>query len=196
MPPHRISRPSGEDGTAASVSPIEDARRQRQLDDLFREHGEFLRRLAGRLCRRTFDPDDLVQDVLERTVQHFDRLPDGVDHRAWMSRVMRNLFIDQLRRRASSPPATSMDAEPLAPPPDAAEWWERLDAEAIRAKLAEVPEELRAAFELFALEGCSYQVIAERLGVPKATVGTRILRARRKLKQLFTRAAGDGGSDD
>ena len=98
--------PPGEDAPGASVLSLEDARRQRQsrdqLDSLFREHGEFLRRLAGRLCRGSFDPDDLVQDVLERTVQNFDRLPPGVDHRAWMTRVMRNLFIDQLRRSAAA----------------------------------------------------------------------------------------------
>jgi RNA polymerase sigma-70 factor (ECF subfamily) len=192
--------PPGEDAPGASVLSLEDVRRQRhsrdQLDSLFREHGEFLRRLAGRLCRGSFDPDDLVQDVLERTVQNFDRLPPGVDHRAWMTRVMRNLFIDQLRRRTAAPGAVPLDAEPVAPPAEHREWWEGLAADDIRAKLHAVPEELRAAFELFALEGCSYQAIAERLGVPKATVGTRILRARRKLKQLFSRTGPDGSEGD
>ncbi|MBC7973464.1 MAG: sigma-70 family RNA polymerase sigma factor, partial [Myxococcales bacterium] len=89
-------------------------RRQHQLDQLVREHGQFLRRMAARLCRRNFDPDDLVQDVLERTLQHFDRLPPGVDHRAWMTRVMRNLFIDHVRRRASAPASTPLDVEPAA----------------------------------------------------------------------------------
>jgi len=169
--------------------------RQRQLDRLVREHGEYLRRMATRLCRRNFDPDDLVQDVLERTMLHFDRLPPGVNHRAWMTRVMKNLFIDHVRRRTSSPVAP-LDAEPENPPVDARAWWEELDAEDIRARLAEVPEDLRRAFDLFTLQGCSYQTIAERLGVPRVTVGTRILRARRKLRQLFTRASGPEDGDD
>ena len=185
-----------EDGPPASVLPLDDARRRRQLDQLFRDHGEFLRKLARRLCRSAFDPDDLVQDVVERTVQHFDRLPAGVDHRAWMTRVMRNLFIDRLRRRASAPTALPLDAEPAAPPPDDRAWWETLDAAAIEAQLERVPEELRVAFALFAIEGCSYQAIADRLGIPKATVGTRILRARRKLKQLFMNPSGQESSDD
>jgi RNA polymerase sigma-70 factor (ECF subfamily) len=187
----KVPRPQrGEDGPGEPVVSLDDARRRRQLDALFREHGPFLRRLAARLCRKNFDPDDLVQDVLARTLQHFDRLPPGVDHRAWMTRVMRNLFIDQVRRRAASPVSASLDIEPVAPPPELREWWERLDADDIRAQLQEVPEELRRAFDLFALEGCSYETIATRLGVPKATVGTRILRARRKLKQLFMKASG------
>src|SRR5262249_41486827 len=113
-----------------------------------------------------------------------------------MARVMRNLFIDQLRRRTAAPAAAPLDIEPEAPSPDAPAWWERLDSDDVRSKLQDVPEELRSAFGLFALEGCSCQAIAERLGVPKATVGTRILRARKKLKQLFTRASGQEDGDD
>jgi RNA polymerase sigma-70 factor (ECF subfamily) len=156
------------------------------VDELVREHGEFLRRLAAHLCRSSFDPDDLVQDVLERTVRHASRLPADADHRAWMARVTRNLFIDRVRRRASSHVAASLEGEPAAPPPEEPRpWWEHLGADDVRARLHDLPAELRGAFELFALEGCSYQEIAARLGIPKATVGTRILRARRHLKRLL-----------
>lgn len=174
-----------EHSTGASVTSVDDVRRQRRVDELCREHGVFLRRLAASLCRSSFDPDDLFQDVLERMLHHFDRLPPGVDHRAWMARVMRNLFIDRVRRRAAAPAAVELTDEPVLPAPDAGEWWEKLDAEDIRARLHQIPGELRDAFSLFALEGCSYQEIAARLAIPKATVGTRILRARRRLKQLF-----------
>lgn len=175
----------GEDGREVSVRSFEDAWRRQKADDLFRAHGEFLRRLAARLCRSAFDPDDLVQDVLERTVSNVHTLLPEHDHRAWMARVMRNLFIDRLRRRSAAPAESALEEETPAPPPPPREWWEGLDADDIRARTAELPEELRGAFELFMFEGCSYADIAARLGVPKMTVGTRILRARRRLKQLF-----------
>lgn len=178
--------------TGASVTAIDDARRQRRVDELCREHGAFLRRLATALCRSSFDPEDLFQDVLERTLQHFDRLPHGVDHRAWMARVMRNLFIDRVRRRAAAPAAVELGDSHASPPADRAAWWEKLDAEDIRARLPELPAELREAFSLFALDGCSYQEIAARLNIPRATVGTRILRARRRIRQLFDPTAGAG----
>jgi len=180
-----------EHSPGASVTSVDDARRQRRVDELCREHGVFLRRLAASLCRSSFDPDDLFQDMLERTLHHFDRLPPGVDHRAWMARVMRNLFIDRVRRRATAPAAVELEDEPASPAPEDVAWWETLDAADIRARLREIPEGLRDAFALFALEGCSYQDIATRLGIPKATVGTRILRARRRIKQLFDRARPD-----
>lgn len=189
-------REPGEDRGADSVRSFEDAWRHRQVDELFRAHGDFLRRLARQLCRSSFDPDDLLQDVLERTVSHVHALaPDG-DPRAWMARVMRNLFIDRLRRRAAAPAQDALPEETPAPPAEPREWWEGLDADDIRARMKELPDDLRAAFELFVFEGCSYAEIASRLGIPKMTVGTRILRARRRLKQLFIASRGTEGSHD
>ncbi|HZJ67409.1 MAG TPA: RNA polymerase sigma factor [Kofleriaceae bacterium] len=165
------------------------------MDELFRLHGDFLRRLARHLCRAAFDPDDLLQDVLERTVQHVDALAPHGDHRAWMARVMRNLFIDRLRRRAAAPAQDALPEDAPAPPPESRAWWEGLDADDIRARMAGLPDEMRAAFELFVFEGCSYAEIARRLDIPKMTVGTRILRARRKLKQLFVASRGTEASE-
>jgi RNA polymerase sigma-70 factor, ECF subfamily len=187
---------SGEDQEEASVRSFEEAWRRRQVDELFRAHGDFLRRLAARLCRSAFDPDDLLQDVLERTVLNVHTLSPGHDHRAWMARVMRNLFIDRVRRRAAAPPPATLEEETPAPAAESREWWEGLDADDIRARVHELPEELRSAFELFMFDGCSYAEIAERLRIPKMTVGTRILRARRRLKQLFLAARGTEARDD
>lgn len=184
----RVSRQEDPGGT--SVRSFDDASRRRQVDELFRAHGDFLRRLAARLCRPPIDPEDLLQDVFERAVLHVHALVPEMDHRGWLARVMRNLFIDQLRRRTAAPKHAALDDEAPAPAVDAREWWEGLDGDDIRARLAELPGELRQAFELFAFEGCSYADIATRLGIPKMTVGTRILRARRRLKQLFLAARG------
>jgi len=40
-----------EHSTGANVTSLDDARRERRLDELCREHGAFLRRLAASLCR-------------------------------------------------------------------------------------------------------------------------------------------------
>jgi RNA polymerase sigma-70 factor (ECF subfamily) len=140
------------------------------------------------LCRGQFDAADLVQDVLLRTLSHHDRLPEGVNHRAWMAQVMKNLFIDQVRRRNP----VRADVDPSAVPatiPDEPAWWQSLDAEHVRAALAELPDDQREVFDRFAFRGESYQQIADALGIPKATVGTRILRARRRLKELLEKRA-------
>lgn len=169
------------------VLEIDGARIRQRFDRAVREHQPVLLDLARKLCRGHVDPDDLVQDVLETTLKHFAELPADTNLIAWMTRVLRNRFIDRCRRLKTRGTQTSIEDTPVASPTAEAEvWWQRLGADDIRARLGELPSEQRAAFELFAFEGASYQQIAERLGIPKATVGTRILRARTRLKQLLT----------
>lgn len=170
----------------ASVDPSDELVSRRRLADLTREHHAFLARLARRLCREKFDAEDLVQDVLVKAVAHFDRLPADVNLAAWMARVMRNLFIDRVRSHAAQPLAVDVDDVVLtAPDPDEREWWESLTADEVRTTLPQLPEELREAFERFAFRRESYKTIAAALGVPPATVGTRVLRARRHLRAIL-----------
>ena len=153
------------------------------LANLARDHHAFLLALARKLTRGNFDAEDLVQDVLVKTVTQFATLRAVVNHRAWMTQVLKNLFIDRVRRKKTR---DKLDAlEPETAPPDEPIWWMTLDAGDVRAAVAKLPDELRETFDRFALRDESYQTISDALAIPKATVGTRILRARRRLKQLL-----------
>lgn len=178
-----------EERASASVESLDDARRRRLLEDLARSHRTYLESLARRLCRHHLDPDDLVQDVFEKAFRAAQPIPGGVNERAWLSRVLHNLFIDKLRRRAAR--REDPFEEPAELPGEASAWWHSLTVEEIRATLARLPEDQRVTFELFAFEGKSYDAIASTLGIAKATVGTRILRARQKLRELLSQGRGD-----
>jgi RNA polymerase sigma-70 factor, ECF subfamily len=176
------SNVTGEDPRPRAVVP-EKGSSPPALADLATDHHAFLLALARKLVRGNFDAEDLVQDVLVKTVTHFATLPPAVNHRAWMTQVMKNLFIDRVRRKQ-----TRDKVDPVAlevAPPEQPIWWMTLDAGDVRAAVAKLPDELRETFDRFALRNESYQTISEALGIPKATVGTRILRARRRLKQLL-----------
>lgn len=179
-----------EDEAEPSVTSLEDARRRRHLEQLNQSHGGYLLGLARKLCRSQLDPDDLVQDVLEKTLR--SPIPDGANERAWLTRVMQNLFIDKIRRAKAR--REDLTAEPLAAPMPADDhaWWEAITVEQIQQQLVRLPAEQRQTFELFALEGKSYDEIAATLGIAKATVGTRILRARQKIRDLLIKERGDG----
>jgi RNA polymerase sigma-70 factor, ECF subfamily len=178
-----------EEAASASVESLDDARRRQKIGEWTRLHRSYLDALARRLCRNQLDPDDLVQDLFEKTMRSLHTIPEGANERAWLSRVLHNLFIDKLRRRAARR-EDPLD-EPIEPPREDHAWWQRLTAEEIRATLSRLPEDQRMTFELFAFEGRSYDEIAAALGIAKATVGTRILRARQKLRELFTLERGD-----
>lgn len=150
------------------------------LADTVRVHRPALIALARRLCRPPLDPADLVQDTLERLVARRPAHPDGVAARAWLFRVLRNRFID-LTRGPRYPRALD-PAELPAPEPEPEPWWRTMSPAAVDAALAALPPALRAPLALHALDGLDYQAIADRLGVCRNTVGSRICRARRRLR--------------
>jgi RNA polymerase sigma-70 factor (ECF subfamily) len=173
--------------TATTVGSDGHARHAR-VEEMIRVHGQYLHRLARRLCRPPVDPEDLVQDVFERALRAAS-LPEEDVARAWLSRVLYNLFIDRLRRQ-------HVRHEPLVDdPPDRAAadtpaWWESLGEPQIRAELARLSEAQRATFELFSFHDKSYRAIAAELGIAMATVGTRVLRARETLRLRLTERYG------
>jgi RNA polymerase sigma-70 factor, ECF subfamily len=152
------------------------------FEDLSRAHGDYLRGLARRLCRTQYDPDDLVQDTFLRTLK--SPIPAGANERAWLSRVMHNLFIDAIRRRGARKEDVLVDvAAPVVDTDDA--WWQSLTAADVRSVVERLPEDQRTAFTMFAFDGKSYTEIAAAQGIAKATVGTRILRARQRIRELL-----------
>lgn len=179
-----------EDPEGASVTPLDDARQRRRWEQLTTDHGPYLRGLARKLCRSQLDPEDLVQDVFERTLR--SPIPPGANERAWLARVTHNLFIDKLRRRQARREDLTDALEELRAPSEERLWWEALTEDEVRAQVARLPEDQRTTFELFAFDGASYEDIAARLGIAKATVGTRILRARQKIREQLRKERGDG----
>lgn len=150
-----------------------------------RRHGTQLHELARRWCRAPLDPDDLVQDVLERALR--TSAPEGANAIAWLSRMMRNLFIDRVRQHAARRAVFEAAAEALSPQaPSDPVWWEELAEADVRAEVACLPAPQRTTFERFTFAGQSYDEIAVALGVARNTVGTRVLRARLALRARLT----------
>lgn len=125
-----------------------------------------------------------MQDTLERALR--SSLPVDTNERAWLSRVMRNLFIDRLRQQATRRELLARGVMPASAAGESA-WWEQLTEADVRAELARLPPQQRVTFELFTFCGKSYDEIAEELGISKNTVGTRVLRARQALRARLTK---------
>lgn len=167
------------------------------LRRLLTEQLPILRVVARGLSRDPTEIEDLVQDAYERALRSIDRIDVGANPRGWMVTILHNLHIDRCRRRARMKPHVPYDEVPLAAPEASeAPAWSAITADDVRRAAARLPDELRTTYTMFALEGRSYQEVSAALGIPKATVGTRISRARARLKELLTAelaAAGGGG---
>ena len=147
-----------------------------------------LTRLAFRLTRNTAEANDLVQDALERALREWTRFTPGTNARAWMNAILSRLFIDGWRRRRRRAPLVPLDDLELPSPARAADeaparapWDGITDADLERA-VAALPDPLRHVFRLNAFDHLPYADIGAALGIPVNTVGTRMMRARRRLR--------------
>jgi RNA polymerase sigma-70 factor (ECF subfamily) len=168
------------------LQPVARSAARGELDALLREHASALRAFALRLAGNEPDAHDLVQDTMERALRRFHTFTPQTNARAWLFTILHNTFIDRCRRRAAEPRRQSIDdvdvaATEPAPPPR----WTSITAEQVAEAVAELETEFRVVYEMHAKEGLAYQEIAARLGIPVNTVGTRLARARKKLRALL-----------
>jgi RNA polymerase sigma-70 factor (ECF subfamily) len=104
----------------------------------------------------------------------------------WLFTIMFHLFIDRCRRRSHELLLEPGVAEEVpAPDPEPPPAWEGINESHVRAALDRLESPFREIVELHCQGRCSYREISERLQIPLGTVGTRLLRARRKLKSLL-----------
>lgn len=164
------------------------------LDVLMASLGN-LRQLALRLTRSPSDADDLLQATCLRALESAARLRDHSNLAGWLARVMRNLQIDQSRSRARrTVPLT--DRFVVACAPEGIAVWRRVDDEEVQRLLPQLSPQLRVVWELHHVGGLDQNAIAERLGIPRTTVATRMFRARLALRTALLQRYGEAAADE
>ena len=165
-------------------------------------HLQALYSAAVRLTRNERDADDLVQDSLLRAYRFFDSFEAGTNCKAWLFRIMTNVFCNRYREREQEilSEAKSSDAnlEQFFGGVEGGRDVEtallgRLVSEDVERALAEVPEDFRIAVVLADLEDFSYKEIAEIMECPAGTVMSRLYRGRKILQRLLFKYAVDQG---
>jgi RNA polymerase sigma-70 factor (ECF subfamily) len=68
-----------------------------------------------------------------------------------------------------------------------------LSLEDLQRAVVRLPVDARQVFLAHCVHGKPYQQVAQELGIPRGTVGTRLLRARRLLRRLLTQALEERG---
>jgi RNA polymerase sigma-70 factor (ECF subfamily) len=146
-------------------------------------HADGLYNLARRLTGGTGDAEDLVQDTYTRAFAGLAGFERGSNLRAWLFRILRNAYIDALRRRGNDP--IDRDGEmlddngPVAS--TAANQLRDCVAGDIEAAIAELPVAAREVL-LLDIEGLSEAEMATIVGVPVGTIKSRLSRARAALR--------------
>jgi len=138
-----------------------------------------LKRFALSLSRRPDIADDLVQITAERAFRARARFDPDTRLEAWLFRILRNAWIDMLRRDATRGEVVDIHDNPQADPVDSAAQNEnRLMLASVRAAMLTLPEDQRAVLHLVCVAGLSYAEAAQTLEIPQGTVMSRLSRAR------------------
>lgn len=158
---------------------------KRGLDQLILECYSALYRYARVLCRDPVVAEDLVQEALLRAMRA-SRPPRElslVHVRPWLFRILRNVWLNECRRRRRDAPEESLAADPALPmePGPSGE----ADRYRVLAAIESLPPLYREVILLRDLEGLSYQEIAHLLECPLGTVMSRLARARSKLRRAL-----------
>ncbi|MCH8275725.1 MAG: sigma-70 family RNA polymerase sigma factor [Armatimonadetes bacterium] len=152
---------------------------------------------ALRLTRSREEAEDLTQEAMVRAFEAYERF-DGRNFKAWMLRILTNLYINRYRKSKRQPDVGSLEAEEGLEVADKTlgpeqELFDRLLSDQVEEALASLPDEYRMAVVLSDIEGMSYDEIAKAADVPIGTVRSRLARGRAMLrKRLLEYAVKEG----
>jgi RNA polymerase sigma factor (sigma-70 family) len=161
-----------------------------EFNQMLVNNAEFLKPFAITLTRDSEAAQDLYQETLYRALANKEKYNVGTNIKAWLYTIMRNIFINNYRRRAKQ--QTIFDSTPnefllnqsQAITPNAAE--SILKLKDIQQAIHHLPEIFRNPFLLY-FDGYKYHEIAEMLEEPLGTIKSRIHFARKLLKAQIQR---------
>ena len=148
-----------------------------ELRRAMENHGATVYRLALSRMQNKPDAEDVYQDVFLRLLGQDAAGWEAERMKAWLIRTTLNRCADLHRlriRRLVLPLEDVADMSGVSN--ETAELW---------AAVSRLPEKLRTAVHLHYAEGYATEEIAALLGVPPATVRTRLHRARLRLRELL-----------
>ena len=160
-----------------------------EFDSLLVTNSEFLKPFAITLTRDSEVAKDLFQETIYRALANREKYNVGTNIRAWLYTIMRNIFINNYRRKVKQ--NTIVDTSPneflLDNKQMSVETTESaLFVKDIMAYIYKLPEIFKQPFLLY-FDGFRYHEIAHMLNEPLGTVKSRIHFARKMLKSQVER---------
>ena len=161
-----------------------------EFEELLVDNSEFLRPFAINLTRDNEAAQDLYQETMYKALANQEKYHAGTNIKAWLFTIMRNIFINNYRRKAKH--QTVFDNSPndfllnnnQVTVANVAE--SNIQMKEIRKAIYNLPEIFKTPFSLY-FDGYKYHEIAEALHEPLGTIKSRIHFARKLLKEQITR---------
>ena len=161
-----------------NVFPAGSRMRRKRFEHMVNALSADVYRFAFALSRNEAMAQDLTQETFLRAWRFFGSLRDEKKAKSWLFTTVRREFARQFERY--QPPMDELDSEHLV-------GQHGLDTETwtVRRALLALPRKYREVLVLQAVAGYTGGEIATILDVPRATVNTRLFRARRRLRDAL-----------
>jgi RNA polymerase sigma-70 factor (ECF subfamily) len=167
-------------------------------------HMDALYRTALRMTKNVNDAEDLVQETYVKAYRFWEKFEPGSNARAWLFKIMTNVFINEYRSKSRSPMAVNVDdlddnflyGQLASTTPDdnpEKQLFAKIFDDDVKRAIENLPEDFRMVVILSFIEGFSYQEIAEIADLQLGTVKSRLHRGRKLLqKELLDYAVKNG----
>jgi len=161
-----------------------------EFNQILLRNADFLRPFAITLTRDQEIAKDLMQETLFRALANKEKYNVGTNIKAWLYTIMRNIFINNYRRRIKQNTIfdyTSNDFLLNYNQLTASNGAEsKLTIKDIYTAIYKLPEIFKKPFLMY-FEGFKYYEIADMLSEPLGTIKSRIHFARKLLKEQINR---------
>jgi RNA polymerase sigma-70 factor (ECF subfamily) len=152
------------------------------------------------------DANDLVQEAYFKAYKSIHRYQEGTNAKAWLFRILRNIFINEYRKKVSRP--TQVDYEEVINyhvEEDTnyssymdlrEEMFQGMIGDEVTMAINALPVDFRVVILLCDIEDFKYEEISSILDIPIGTVRSRLHRARNLLKEKLSAYAASLGYKD
>jgi RNA polymerase sigma-70 factor (ECF subfamily) len=166
--------------------------------NVMRRYNQRLFRVARSILRHDADAEDALQDAYVQAYRKIDEFRGDAELSTWLTRIVINQALMRVRSRARDGvvvPFHGHDGEPGPEPEVPDEHTESPSDAVIRGELRrmleqridELPDAFRMVFVMREVEEMTARETADALGIPEATVRTRLFRARALLRTALER---------
>ncbi|MEW5852001.1 MAG: sigma-70 family RNA polymerase sigma factor [Myxococcota bacterium] len=160
--------------------------------ELFTKYQGWVQGCVYHLVRHQADMDDVVQNVFLEVYRSIHRFEGRSKFSTWLTRLAINVALGYRRKLrfwqktedAVEEEARSGAVEALRPPAPDEALRDKRTRSAVHRVLQGLSEKKRTVFVLSEIQGLQAPEISEMLGIPPATVRTRLFHARREFETL------------
>jgi RNA polymerase sigma-70 factor (ECF subfamily) len=161
-----------------------------EFNNYFEEVNPLLEGFALKLTQDREKAQELVQETVVRALRYKDRFVVGTNFKAWITTMMRNIFLNQRRnwkrRKTESVPHDSLYYQLNGVYTTDNQGIHRIEFQEILSAIKGLEDKIRRPFWMH-YQGYAYEEIAQELDIPLGTVKSRIFKARKNLKKELSK---------